>query len=265
MRTAIAVRIVLGAGLALALLAAPTPPAVAQGDAVGALADEVIQGRISRVLDRLDALFAEDQAAANGADVSEAKATALRREVQRLVLRARTARIPLDLIAAALQQAASTRFGAEIPVVFATTAGELDARALIRGTVGRVRAPQAGRSGDSYLSAITDEGSKTEINGRQGSVNETPPPTRRTAASEPAEVTDELESEAERAERDDTNSRVVAVDGARYLVVQSGDTLGSIARDVYGDILLYRRIYEANRDKLSNPNVLTLGIRLVIP
>ncbi len=47
--------------------------------------------------------------------------------------------------------------------------------------------------------------------------------------------------------------------------VQPGDTLSKIARNYYGDANLYTRIFEANRDKLDNPNVIRPGQRLVIP
>src|SRR4051812_46616610 len=36
--------------------------------------------------------------------------------------------------------------------------------------------------------------------------------------------------------------------------LQSGDTLSGIAQQVYGDANAYMRIFEANRDKLSDPN-----------
>lgn len=47
--------------------------------------------------------------------------------------------------------------------------------------------------------------------------------------------------------------------------VQPGDTLSKIARNYYGDANQYTRIFEANRDKLDNPNVIRPGQRLVIP
>lgn len=47
--------------------------------------------------------------------------------------------------------------------------------------------------------------------------------------------------------------------------VQSGDTLGKIAREYYGDTNEYRKIFEANRDKLDDPDDITPGQQLVIP
>lgn len=47
--------------------------------------------------------------------------------------------------------------------------------------------------------------------------------------------------------------------------VQAGDTLSKIAREYYGDSKEYRRIYEANRDKLDDPDEISAGQELVIP
>ncbi len=57
-------------------------------------------------------------------------------------------------------------------------------------------------------------------------------------------------------------SRSVASD--RYTVL-GGDTLSSIARKVYGDASVYMRIFEANRDLLSNPDSVAEGQILRIP
>lgn len=53
-------------------------------------------------------------------------------------------------------------------------------------------------------------------------------------------------------------------EGTTYTVRQ-GDTLFSIARKHYGDGTRWRLIYEANRDRLSDPDRLQVGTVLVIP
>ncbi|NNE98515.1 MAG: LysM peptidoglycan-binding domain-containing protein [Pyrinomonadaceae bacterium] len=53
--------------------------------------------------------------------------------------------------------------------------------------------------------------------------------------------------------------------GSRTYVVQRGDTLGIISRKVYGTSSRYMDIYNANRDKLSSPNNVSVGQVLVIP
>jgi nucleoid-associated protein YgaU len=49
------------------------------------------------------------------------------------------------------------------------------------------------------------------------------------------------------------------------VTVHEGDTLYSIARKAYGDGEKWDLIYRANKDKISNPDELPAGIRLVIP
>jgi nucleoid-associated protein YgaU len=48
-------------------------------------------------------------------------------------------------------------------------------------------------------------------------------------------------------------------------VVQSGDTLGKIAKKYYGDASLYMTIFDANKDLLKDPNKIFPGQKLRIP
>lgn len=48
-------------------------------------------------------------------------------------------------------------------------------------------------------------------------------------------------------------------------IVQKGDTLWEIAKNVYGDGAQWKKIFEANRDKLSNENSLRVGMTLLVP
>ncbi len=52
---------------------------------------------------------------------------------------------------------------------------------------------------------------------------------------------------------------------AQFYTVNSGDSLGSIARRFYGDAVLYSAIFEANRAILSSPDRIQVGQRLMIP
>ncbi len=47
--------------------------------------------------------------------------------------------------------------------------------------------------------------------------------------------------------------------------VQPGDTLSKIAEQCYGSAREYMRIFEANRDQLDDPNLISPGQQLVIP
>jgi len=52
---------------------------------------------------------------------------------------------------------------------------------------------------------------------------------------------------------------------ARTYTVQSGDTLSKIAKQFYGNANEYNKIFNANRDKLDNPDRIQVGQELLIP
>jgi len=51
----------------------------------------------------------------------------------------------------------------------------------------------------------------------------------------------------------------------RTYVVKKGDSLSKIAKEMYGDVKLWKKIYEANRDKIKNPDIIHPGQELTIP
>ena len=55
-----------------------------------------------------------------------------------------------------------------------------------------------------------------------------------------------------------------ATAGRTYTVV-SGDSLSKIAKHHYGDAAKWHAIYEANRDKIKNPDLIYPGQVLTIP
>jgi len=52
--------------------------------------------------------------------------------------------------------------------------------------------------------------------------------------------------------------------GTTY-TVKSGDSLSKIAKAQYGDGSKWKRIYEANRDKIKNPDLIYPGQEFIIP
>lgn len=56
-----------------------------------------------------------------------------------------------------------------------------------------------------------------------------------------------------------------AASSSRTYKVQPGDSLSKIAKEFYGNATEYNKIFEANRDKLSDPNKVQVGQELVIP
>ncbi len=51
----------------------------------------------------------------------------------------------------------------------------------------------------------------------------------------------------------------------RYHVVEEGDSLAAIALEYYRDANDYSRIFEANQDQLTRPDLLNVGQKLLIP
>lgn len=51
----------------------------------------------------------------------------------------------------------------------------------------------------------------------------------------------------------------------RTYTVKSGDTLSGIAKEYYGKASEYMKIFEANRDQLTDPNKIQIGQVLTIP
>jgi len=51
----------------------------------------------------------------------------------------------------------------------------------------------------------------------------------------------------------------------RKYTVKSGDSLSKISNEFYGSASQYMKIFEANRDQLSDPNKIQPGQELVIP
>src|SRR5262245_3473487 len=67
---------------------------------------------------------------------------------------------------------------------------------------------------------------------------------------------------------DDLAAAAAAASGgtqARSYTVKAGDSLSKIAKAHYGDASQYTKIFEANRDKLKDPDKIFPGQVLVIP
>ena len=53
--------------------------------------------------------------------------------------------------------------------------------------------------------------------------------------------------------------------GGKTYVVKSGDTLQEISQKFYGTTKKWRKIYDANKSKVKDPNKLQVGTKLTIP
>lgn len=63
--------------------------------------------------------------------------------------------------------------------------------------------------------------------------------------------------------RPDASAQPAAAE--RSYTVKSGDSLSAIAKREYGDAAQWKRIYEANRDTIDNPDLIHPGQELKIP
>ncbi len=54
-------------------------------------------------------------------------------------------------------------------------------------------------------------------------------------------------------------------DATQWYEVKKGDTLSKIAKEIYGDPSLYSKIFEANKDRLKDPDLIQVGQKLRIP
>jgi nucleoid-associated protein YgaU len=61
------------------------------------------------------------------------------------------------------------------------------------------------------------------------------------------------------------SSSTAPADRGQSYTVQSGDSLSKIAKRVYGDANKWHTIFDANRDKISNPDLIHPGQVLTLP
>lgn len=247
--------------LAVAAPAAWSAPAPA-GETVEQMALRLGEGRVSArrlravaphvdaVLAALGGLSAQDRAAeASGAPITRDIVEEVRASIRALVRSAAFNRIPDALLHAMLREGAEAEFSGAVPPALQDGEGKLDAATLLSGVVGKSRRARAARVDADYLAAINGEGARTSV-----------------AAAAPASpALTPAAAPVEPAAPDPFAGRIQFADGQRWITVEIGDTLGSIAVGVYGDSLDYQRIYAANRDVLRTPNTIAPGQRLRLP
>ncbi len=62
-----------------------------------------------------------------------------------------------------------------------------------------------------------------------------------------------------------SSSAPAAASAETTYTVKSGDSLSKIAKRIYGDASKWHSIYDANRDKIKNPDLIHPGQELTIP
>ncbi|MBU0713389.1 DUF1508 domain-containing protein [bacterium] len=89
-----------------------------------------------------------------------------------------------------------------------------------------------------------------------------PPPPEPVIKEEPEQIVSELESKVESPELSKVQEPVPM---DIFHTVVKGDRLWSLADEYYSDAFLWPNIYNANTKKIKNPDLLKLGIELLIP
>jgi len=78
-------------------------------------------------------------------------------------------------------------------------------------------------------------------------------------------VTVSLDEQRATVPKQNDSPRVDNTETPQTYTVKSGDNLYKIAKTLYGDGSLWTKIYDANRDKISNPNLIYPGQIFTIP
>ncbi|MFK8018114.1 MAG: peptidoglycan-binding protein LysM [Gammaproteobacteria bacterium] len=63
----------------------------------------------------------------------------------------------------------------------------------------------------------------------------------------------------------DVDIEEAANENVEYYEIQSGDTLSKIAKRVYGDAMAYKKIFEANREVIEDPDKIFVGQKIRLP
>ena len=145
-----------------------------------------------------------------------------------------------------IEEALGRKGEASLEQLLAAGNRKIDLRQLLRELVARAAARET-TPADDYTRALMAEGDATTLDMAAA------PATAGTGQARTARVAGG-EAAADN-----------AAAGPRIITVQPGDTLGTLARRYYGDAALWRRIYEANRDRIENPDLLLAGQRIRIP
>lgn len=189
-------------------------------------------------------LVNEDLVAGEGGTISEKTTNAFRNAIERLIGAGDKAGLDVDQTAVFFGQEVAVRFSGPIPQLLQGDGGEIDARTLFSGISGSTAARE--ESDAAYLLAL-----QGEIQAMQATPEEPVKP------EVVAPVDDNVDPEFA--------ARVVVIAGKRTIAVEQGDSLAGYAAAFYGDRLLYRSIFAANRDTMSDPNLLDIGQVVVIP
>jgi len=189
-------------------------------------------------------LVNEDLVAGEGGTISAKTTDAFKNAIERLIGAGDKAGLDVDQTAVFFGQEVAVRFSGPIPQLLQGDGGEIDPRSLFSGIADSNAASGARQDSEAaYLLALQGEIQAMQMTPEEPAVV--------------VPVDDNVDPEFA--------ARVVIIDGKRTIAVEQGDSLAGYATAFYGEVLLYRTIYSANRDVLNNPNILEIGLVLTIP
>ncbi|WP_316014166.1 LysM peptidoglycan-binding domain-containing protein [Roseobacter sp. HKCCA0434] len=261
--------VALPAGAAPRALQSATPGAELHLAQATASEERRLAAYAERVLRAVAELAAEDLRAEQGVSLSDGATTNLRSAAERLLDAGRDAGLDAEEIADLLMDVYRDRYVGPIPVALSDGDGALDAVSLLRGVIGRTRVAEQRSVDTDYLAMLQSEGARTRATTETVEVALAAP----AAVEETTEEVDIAAQESglpeltavEQETFGDLRDRITWDGDAGQIRVEPGDTLGVIANAIYGDALAYRRIYEANRANMANPNQLRVGTVLTVP
>jgi nucleoid-associated protein YgaU len=94
---------------------------------------------------------------------------------------------------------------------------------------------------------------------------ETPPAEPNAGSVQPAVVESVVAKEPNSPQDSTVHEQTEKIETQRFHIVRRGDTLSEISQTYYGSSAKWRKIFDANKEAIKNPDRLSLGQKLIIP
>lgn len=210
----------------------------------------------------LDSLLAVVESASSRDIIEQSRVNGtFRTAISRLVDAGKRSGLSVDVVAMFFVEAVTEEFGQDFMQRVGQVAGGLDVITLFRN-VSNPMDPRTSNvdNGMTFLNALAQASEDLDLTREAGDE----PAASATAAEPAASAGPRALPNASGPERIIVD-RIVVEGDEWSIVVRSGDSLALFASAIYGDSLAYNVIYQANRNVLSNPNTLNIGIKIIIP
>ncbi|WP_112322791.1 LysM peptidoglycan-binding domain-containing protein [Oceanibium sediminis] len=254
-----------------------TPAPVNIRFAQAGLIDQATRRRLEfyakRVMSSLLDLAEDDLRTADGTALPDPAVTeAFRDSLTRYARAAQEAGVDTDTMSLLLEEVFDLTYEGPVPSQLLNSDGLLDGDTLIATSLEALAQETASKQAQKvdYLAVVASEGSDVREDrlSRLKAEPSTDPEQIEEVTQEVAEAEEpepEPESPSVDPEVQAVLDRIEGSGESRVIRIERGDTLGLIARAVYGDSLRYREIFALNRSKLNNPDTLPVGAVLDLP